>query len=99
MRPFPLGNPMAKIRLQAVGNGLEVERAVTPIERNRILDAADSLPVLGARSKDRNRHKGGERPQRKNYRPYRNRAIVYLLMETGMRRAAVTNLDLADVGF
>lgn len=47
LRPFPLGNPMARIKLQAIGNGLEIERAVTPQERNRILDAADALPLTG----------------------------------------------------
>ena len=31
------------------------------------------------------------------YRPYRNRAIVYTLIETGMRRAAVTHLDLTQI--
>ena len=36
---------------------------------------------------------------RKNYRPYRNRAIVYALIETDMRRAAVRNLNLEDVDF
>jgi integrase len=36
---------------------------------------------------------------RKSYRPYRNRAIVYTLIETGMRRAAVRNLNLEDVDF
>jgi integrase len=29
---------------------------------------------------------------------YRNRAIIYALIETGMRRAAVCRLDLEDVG-
>ena len=43
--PFPLGNPMAKLKLMPVGTGLEVERAITPAERRRILDAADNLPV------------------------------------------------------
>src|SRR5512147_2481871 len=33
------------------------------------------------------------------YRPWRNRAIVYCLIETGMRRAAVCNLDLSEVDF
>ena len=33
------------------------------------------------------------------YRPWRNRAIVYCLIETGMRRAAVCNLDLGEVDF
>ena len=38
-------------------------------------------------------------PMRKGYRPYRNRAIVNTLIETGMRRAAVRNLNLKDVDF
>jgi integrase len=99
LKPFPLDNPMAKLKLMPVGTGLEVERAITPAERRRILDAADSLPMIGGRSKDRNRFRGQERPQRKGYRPYRNRAMVYTLIETGMRRAAVRNLNLKDVDF
>ncbi len=63
LRPFPLGNPMAKITLPGVGTGLEVERALTPGERRKMLE-------------------------------YRNRAIVYALHETGMRRAAITKLNL-----
>ena len=99
LKPFPLDNPMAKIKLMPVGTGLEVERAISPAERRRILDAADRLPIVGGRSKDRNRYRGKERPMRKGYRPYRNRAIVYALIETGMRRAAVRNLNLKDVSF
>jgi integrase len=99
LKPFPLDNPMAKIKLVPVGTGLEVERAITASERRRILDAADRLPVIGGRSKDRSRYRGKERPMRKGYRPYRNRAIVYTLIETGMRRAAIRNIDLADVDF
>ena len=99
LRPFPLGNPMAKMKLLPVGTGLEIERALTPAERRRILDAADTLPVLGGRSKDRHRYRGQERPQRKGYRPYRNRAMVYALIETGMRRAAVRNLNIGAVDF
>ena len=40
-----------------------------------------------------------KRPRRKGYRPYRNRAVIYTLIETGMRRAAVCNIDLDDVDF
>ncbi len=94
LRPFPLGNPMAKITLPGVGTGLEVERALTPGERRKMLDAADMLVAIGGRSRDRKRYKQRERPKRKGYRPYRNRAIVYALIETGMRRAAITKLNL-----
>jgi site-specific recombinase XerD len=94
---FPLGNPMAALKLPAIGTGLEVERALTAAERRRLLDAADLLLTMGGRSKDRKRYKTGDRPRRKGYRPYRNRAMVYTLIETGMRRAAITQLNLEQV--
>jgi site-specific recombinase XerD len=58
---------------------------------------ADLLLAVGGRSRERKRYKTGERPRRKGYRPYRNRAIVYTLIETGMRRAAITQLNLDQV--
>jgi len=99
-RPFKeREHPMEKLKTQAVGTGLETERAVTPAERRKLLDAADCLPVIGGRSKNRRitAELLDERPRRKSYRPWRNRAIIYLLIETGMRRAAVTRLNLADL--
>ena len=103
LRPFPLGNPMAKIKAIPVTNALEIERALKPGERRRILDAADFLLKTGGRSKSRRRYakapEAGERPVRKGYRAWRNRAIIYTLIETGMRRAAVTNIDEADIDF
>ena len=98
-RPFPLGQPMEKIKMLSVGNQLEIERALAKQERNRILDAADQLLLVGGRSRDRNRHGGSTPPQRKGFRPYRNRAIVYTLIETGMRRTAITKLNLVDIDF
>jgi site-specific recombinase XerD len=98
-RPFPLGQPMGKIKMLSVGNHLEIERALTKQERNRILDAADQLLLVGGRSRDRHRHGGTTPPQRKSFRPYRNRAIIYTLIETGMRRTAITNLNLVDIDF
>ena len=65
-----------------------------------MLDAADMLVVAGGRSRDRLRHKGQavtEKPVRKYYRPWRNRAIIYLLIETGMRRSGVVNANLVDL--
>lgn len=99
LQPFPLGSPMDKIKLQPLGTGLEVERALTVSERRKMLDAADLLVEIGGRSRDRSRFKGVERPKRKGYRALRNRAIVYTLVETGMRRAAATRLDVDDVDF
>lgn len=114
LRPFPLGDPMEKIKLLSVGSSLEIERAITKGERRRILDAADMLLITGGRSRDRRRNgkKGFERvgdilidpamdkrPRRKGYRAYRNRAIVYTLIESGMRRQAVTLIDIDDIDF
>jgi site-specific recombinase XerD len=99
LKPFALGDPMTKISLLKVGTGLEIERALSQSERRKMLDVADLLLVAGGISKDRNRHKSGEKPRRKGYRPYRNRAIVYVLIETGMRRAAVSNIELKNVDF
>jgi len=113
LRPFPLGNPTEKLKLLPVGSALEVERAITRSERRRILDAADLLLVEGGRKKARPRQKRGfqkveeilkdmdpaRRPRRKGYRACRNRAIIYTLIETGMRRQAVTLINLDDVDF
>jgi site-specific recombinase XerD len=46
-RAFPLGNPMAALKLPTIGTGLEVERALTPAERRRLLDTADLLLTWG----------------------------------------------------
>jgi len=101
LAPFPLGNPTEKLKAVLPGTGLEIERAITPAQRRKLLDAADYLPVVGGRSRNRRiqAELPDERPRRKGYRPWRNRAIVYLLIETGMRRAAVVNLNEEDVDF
>ena len=98
--PFPLGNPMTKIKSISSSSLLAIDRAVTPSERRRILDAADLLMEVGGLSRDRHRYgKDKQRPKRKSYRPYRNRAIVYTLLETGMRRKAITNIMMNDISF
>jgi integrase len=103
LQPFPLGNPTGKLKSLIVSGILELERALTEPERRKLLDAADHLPVIGGRSKDRRRTKDkdlpDERPRRKGYRPWRNRAIVYVLVETGMRRAEVTSINLNEIDF
>ncbi len=99
---FPLGDPMKGLKNLRAGQRLEIDRALTRGERRKLLDTADSLPVIGGRSKDRHRYgrkPPSERPQRKSYRPLRNRAIIYTLIETGMRRAALVGLDVDDVDF
>jgi integrase len=97
-RPFPgKEHPLQKFKALAEDSRLELERALTPDERRRLLDAADHFSVLGGRSRDRRRWDiefPDERPRRKGYRPWRNRAIIYTLIETGMRRE-LTSIDVA----
>jgi len=101
LAPFPLGNPMAKVKTVVPGTGLEIERAITSQERRKILDAADYLPMTGGRSRNRRIKTdfAEQRPRRKGYRAWRNRAVVYLLIETGIRRAAVTQLNIEAIDF
>ncbi len=98
-RPFPLGDPLNKLAALTVPTILAIERALTPSEERQLLDAADLLLEVGGRSRDRRAHGTGDRPRRKGYRSYRNRALVYTLIGTGMRRAAVAHLNRADVDF
>jgi integrase len=99
VRPFPHGPPMAMLPPPPPGPPLAIDRALTASERRHLLEAADRLVACGGRSTDRRRHRGRERPRRQGYRALRNRAIIYTLVETGMRRAAVTTLNVADVDF
>ena len=103
LRPFRNGDPTEKLKTVLTGPGLEIERALSESQRRKLLDAADHLPIISGRSRDRRRTRHlefpEERPRRKGARPWRNRAIVYCLIETGMRRAAVCNLDLAELDF
>ena len=96
--PFSLGQPMENIS-KLENRLLKIERALTEKERIRMLDAADQLLIVGGRSRDRNRYGSTRAPRRSKYRPYRNRAIIFILTETGMRRAAAVNANLADVDF
>ncbi len=98
LAPLPLGDPFEGVHLLPVGAGLEVEKALTPAERRLLLSAADALPDF-ARRRDRRRLRDAARPVRKGARPLRDRAILYTLIETGMRRAAAVRLDLEGVDF
>jgi len=99
-QPFPAGDPVAKVRAVPTAGLLDVERALTPAERRKLLYTADLLLRTGGLSRDRHRHRDPERlPRHKSHRPYRNRAIIYTLIETGMRRAAVTKINVQGVDF
>ena len=95
----PYGETQEPVRHGRARTRTGVDRSRTP----KASDAADHLPVIGGRSRDRRRNKKAElpdeRPRRKGYRPWRNRAIVYTLVETGMRRTEVTSIDLGGIDF
>ena len=93
--PWILGDPMRKIENSNGVTRLKIEKALTPQEVSRLLSACDELLIVGGISKDRKRH-GARPPQRKGYRPYRNRALIYLLIGSGMRRAGAVNLNLSS---
>ena len=63
---------------------------VTPEEYRRLLAEADRLVAGGSDRGDAGT--SDPRKQRSDYLPWRNRAIIYVLLETGMRRAGVTSL-------
>ena len=94
--PFPAGNPMEGITGLPTGSVLEIDRALTLKETNWILDAADELIHVGGRRRDRRRFRKGRPPQRADYRPYRNRAIIYSLNGTGARRETIPRLTLDE---
>jgi integrase len=98
-RPLSLGDPIKGLKMLPV-NRLDIERALTESETRRMLDAADSLLQIEGLSRDRKRYKRlGIKPRSKRVRPFRNRAMVYLLITTGMRRIAVCRLNLEDIDF
>lgn len=59
--------------------------------------SGSSLLLGGGLSRNRRLNKNdSNRQKRKGYRAFRNRAILYSLIETGMRRTAVVKLNLDD---
>src|SRR6266542_6156611 len=54
-----------------------------------VLDRLDGFHRVRGR-----RHRGGDRQLHRHARPLRDRAIVHLLLSTGLRRAEVAGLDL-----
>ncbi|MBI5325284.1 MAG: site-specific integrase [Ignavibacteriae bacterium] len=99
IHPFTLFNPMLKVKLSDSGKFLDIDKAITSEEREKLLNVADNLIELTALSKDRHRYKDKEKPQLKYKRPYRDRAIIYTLTETGMRRSDVINITIDKVNF
>jgi integrase len=99
VHPFSLFNPMLKIRISESGKYLDIGKAISPSERVRILESADNLIAFDALSKDKFRYKDKEKPVLKYKRPFRDRAIIYTLIETGMRRCDILNIKIDRINF
>ena len=74
---------MAKTKLMPIGNGLDIERAISPAERWRVLDAADTLPIVGGRSK--NRHL------------FRDKDLKTPLIQPNHKQCPIQNLEQEDL--
>ncbi|MFC5402274.1 tyrosine-type recombinase/integrase [Cohnella soli] len=57
-------------------------KALLPRQITSLLNIADRLPILHTR---------------KNARPYRDRAIIYVLLDSGLRRHELTGVDLVQL--
>jgi integrase len=73
-------------------------------EQGRLLSAANHLPNIGGRLRHKMRWRNspavtGQRGHNKGYRPWRNRALMYILIELGTRPTEITRIDLTDVDF
>jgi len=99
IHPFTLFNPMLKIKITDSGNLLDIENAITSEERIKILKTSDNLLTIDAVSKDKNRFKTSKKPTLKYKRPFRDRAVVYTLIETGMRRSDIVNINIDKINF
>jgi site-specific recombinase XerD len=82
VEPLPLPAPQARALA-----GAQVRTV------KNVLDRIEGFHQLNGR-----RHRGGEAPAvHRHARPLRDRAIVHLILGTGLRRAEVTGLDLAQL--
>jgi integrase len=72
-------------------------RALSDRQVQSLKNLCDRLPTFYQRKGRRwSAHPGG-RPLRANARPYRDRAIVFVLLSTGIRREELVNLNLGQL--
>lgn len=95
---FPLGDPAKGIGDLALPP-LE-PRALTTEQVASLKNLCDRLPRLHERRSRRAPRigdLGDQMPMRADSRPYRDRAIIFLLLSTGLRREELVNLDLDQI--
>jgi integrase len=88
---FPVGDPAKGIR--ELGLAPLEARALTPAQVRSLKNLCDRLERFH-RLKGQRWANGATAPVRAHGRPWRDRAIVYVLLSTGLRREELLNLNL-----
>jgi integrase len=94
-RAFALGDPAKGIG--ELGLPPLEPRALTPEQVLSLKNLCDRLPRLHQKRGRRWATSTGEIPLRERSRPQRDRAIVFVLLSTGLRREELVRLDLDQV--
>jgi site-specific recombinase XerD len=96
-RVFPAGDPTKGIG--ALGLAPPEPRALRPAQVRTLKSLCDRLDRYHQRRPRRGRRQAGREapPLRAHGRPWRDRAIVYMLLSTGLRREELVRLDLTQL--
>jgi site-specific recombinase XerD len=93
---FPVGDPAKGIG--ELGLPLLELRALTPDQVRSLKNVCDRLERFHQVKGQRRKKGEGTTLVQAHGRPWRDRAIVYVLLSTGLRREELVNLDLDQVG-
>jgi integrase len=92
---FPLGDPAKGIG--ELGLPALEPRALTPAQVRSLKNVCERLARFHLKKGQRWSTSAGPAPLRSHGRPWRDRAIVYVLLSTGLRREELVQLDLDQV--
>jgi len=92
---FPLGDPAKGIG--ELGLPPLEPRALTPAQVRSLKNVCERLARFHLKKGQRWSGSTGSAPLRSHARPWRDRAIVYVLLSTGLRREELVQLDLDQV--
>ena len=92
---FPVGDPATRIR--ELGLPPLEPRALTPVQVRSLKNLCERLERFHRKKGQRWQRGDAPAPLKARSRPRRDRALVYLLLSTGLRRDEVVNLDLAQI--
>jgi site-specific recombinase XerD len=92
---FPVGDPAKGVG--ELGLPPLEPRALTPDQVRSLKNVCDRLERFHQVKGQRRKKAEGTTPVQAHGRPWRDRAIVYVLLSTGLRREELVNLDLDQV--